>query len=120
MTDPISRDIPAAKAVFDTHADVRKKIEIACNAVHDALVAMVAYKDPMAPVVFDADWETLELLASTSRSKLAQIFMTGVPTFKLRMTDEVFRSLLKDEGDPDALLRMLLQSFPVALPISSL
>ncbi|UTY55888.1 hypothetical protein [Massilia sp. erpn] len=115
-----SRDIPASKAIFDTHTAVRTKIEAANRAVHEALVAMVAYRDPMAPVVFGATQEQLEAIANAPKSKLNQIFMTGIPTFSLAMANEKFSTVLSNSDDPDAWLRVLLQSFPAILPIASL
>lgn len=43
MTDRI----PASKAILDTHTQVRAKIKAANVAVHEALVAMVNYQDPV-------------------------------------------------------------------------
>jgi hypothetical protein len=120
MSDPKQQDIPASKAIFDTHTAVRTKIEAANRAVHEALVAMVAYRDPMAPVVFNATWEQLEAIANAPRSKLNHIFMTGFPTWSLRMASETFHTVLSNTDDQDAWLRNLLGTYSVKLPIASL
>lgn len=120
MSDVQNKDIPAAKAIFDTHMAVRAKIEAANRAVHDALVSMVAYRDPMAPVVFNATWEQLEVIANAPKSKLNTIFMTGLPTFSLAMANEKFATVLSNTEDPDAWLRVLLESYSTLLPIASL
>lgn len=115
-----NKDIPASKAIFDTHAAVRNKIEAASRAVHEALVAMVAYRDPMAPVVFNATWEQLEAIANAPKSKLNTIFMTGLPTFSLAMANQKFATVLSNTDDQDAWLRALLESYSAVLPIASL
>jgi protein-disulfide isomerase-like protein with CxxC motif len=118
--DPSNKDIPASKAVFDTHTAVRIKMEAASRAIHEAVVAMVAYRDPMAPIVFNATWEQLEAIANAPRSKLNHIFMTGVPTFSLRMANDTFHTVLSNTDDQDAWLRTLLETFSAKLPIASL
>jgi hypothetical protein len=118
--DPKNKDIPAAKAVFDTHTSVRTAMEAANRAVHAALVAMVAYRDPMAPVVFNATWEQLEAIANAPRSKLNPIFMTGVPIFSLLMASDTFHTVLSNTDDQDVWLRKLLETFSANLPIASL
>lgn len=116
MTDRI----PASKAILDTHAQVRAKIEAANVAVHEALVAMVNYQDPLAPAVFDVDGEALKTLASASKAKLRTLFMTGVPIFSLRIASPEFKAMLEGSGDEDACLQILLESFSTRLPIGSL
>lgn len=120
MDDPKNKDIPASKAIFDTHTAVRAKIEAANRAAHEALVAMVAYKDPMAPVVFNATWAQLEAIANAPRSKLNHIFMTGIPVFSLRMANDTFHTVLSNTNDQDTWLRNLLETFSANLPIASL
>ena len=113
-------NIPVAKAIFDTHTAVRKKIEAANFAVIDALIAMVEYQDPLAPAVFGAEEATLKNVASMSKAKLNAILMTGLPIFALRVTCPEFQAVLEGSGTEDALLRALLQSFSEQLPITSL
>jgi hypothetical protein len=121
MSDELKpKDIPASKAIFDTHSAVRNKVEAASRAAHEALVAMVAYRDPMAPVVFGATWEQLEAIANAPKSKLNHIFMTGIPTFSLRMASDTFHTVLSNTDDQDAWLRNLLGTFAATLPIASL
>lgn len=121
MTDEIkNKDIPASKAIFDTHKAVIAKMEAANRAVHEALVTMVAYKDPMAPIVFNATWEQLEAIANAPRSKLNVIFRTGFPVFSLRMASETFHTVLSNTDDQDAWLRTLLGTYSANLPIASL
>lgn len=115
-----NKDVPASKAVFDTNTAILKKMEAASRAVHEVVVAMVAYRDPMAPVVFNATWEQLEAIANAPKSKLNTIFMTGLPTFSLTMASEKFATVLSNTDDPDAWLRVLLQSYSAVLPIASL
>jgi hypothetical protein len=118
--DPRNKDIPASKAIFDTHTAARTKMEAASRAVHEAVVAMVAYRDPMAPVVFGATWDQLEAIANAPRPKLNQIFMTGVPIFSLRMANDTFHTVLSNTNDQDVWLRKLLETFSANLPIASL
>lgn len=113
-------NIPVAKAIFDAHTAVRKKIEAANFAVIEALVAMVEYQDPMGPVVFGAEGETLKKVASMSKAKLNALLMTGVPVFALRMANPEFQAALEGSGSEDALLRALLQTYSEQLPITSL
>lgn len=117
MTDT---NIPVAKAIFDTHSVVRKKIEAANFAVMDALVAMVEYQDPMAPAVFGADAATLQKLASMDKAKLNALLMTGLPVFLLRVASPEFRAALDGSGSEDGLLLALLASYSEQLPITSL
>ena len=116
----IDNNIPASKAVFDTHASVRKLIELANFAMFDALVAMVEYNDPLAPAVFGASWETLQQLATMDKAKLRALMMTGLPIFALRISSPEFKAALEGSGSEDALLRALLQSYAEQLPITSL
>jgi len=113
-------NIPVAKAIFDTHSVVRKKIEAANFAVVDALVAMVEYQDPLAPAVFGANDETLNKLASMDKAKLNALLMTGLPIFLLRIASPEFKAVLDGSGSEDALLRVLLESYSEQLPITSL
>lgn len=116
----MSDNIPVAKAIFDTHSFVRKKIETANFAVVDALVAMVEYQDPLAPAVFGASAETLQKLASMDKAKLNALLMTGLPVFLLRIASPEFKAALEGSGSEDALLRALLESYSEQLPITSL
>lgn len=114
-------NIPLAKAIFDTHSVVRKKIEVANFAVIDALVTMIDYQDPLAPAVFGADAETLAKLASMEKTKLNALLMTGLPVFLLRIASPVFRSALDGTGSEDVLLRAMLESYgEQQLPITSI
>lgn len=113
-------NIPVAKAIFDTHSVVRKKIEVANFAVVDALVAMVEYQDPLAPAVFGANAETLKKLATMEKAKLNALLMTGLPIFLLRIASPEFKAALEGSGSEDALLRVLLESYSEQLPITSL
>lgn len=113
-------NIPAAKAVFDTHHVVLEKLEAANKAIHEAIVASMAYRDPLAPAIYGADMETLDRFAQTSKAKLNALFMTGVPIFSLRVCSPEFRAILEGSGTEDAMLRVLLESFPEKLPITSL
>jgi len=116
----VSDNIPVAKAIFDTHSFVRKKIEAANFAVIEALVAMVEYQDPLAPAVFGASAETLKKLASMDKAKLNALLMTGLPIFLLRIASPEFKAALEGSGSEDALLRALLESYSEQLPITSL
>lgn len=113
-------NIPATKAIFDTHTAVRAKIEAANYAVHEALKAMIDFQDPMTEAVFGADKEILMALASASKSKLGILFMTGVPIFSLRTANVDFKAALGGPGGEDACLKALLATFSPQLPISSL
>ena len=113
-------NIPVAKAIFDTHSVVRKKIEVANFAVVEALVAMVEYQDPLAPAVFGANAETLEKLAGMDKAKLNALLMTALPIFLLRIASPEFKSALEGTGSEDALLRAMLGSYAEQLPITSL
>ena len=112
--------IPVAKAVFDTTARARKKIEIANFAVFDAVVAMAELQDPLAPAVFGASAETLRKLASMDKTKINALMMTGLPIFLLRVASADFQAALDGSGSEDALLRALLESYSDQLPITSL
>jgi hypothetical protein len=114
------QNIPVAKAIFDTHTFVRKKIEVANFAVIDALVAMVDYQDPLAPAVFGASAETLKKLATMDKAKLHALLMTGLPIFLLRIASADFKAVLEGSGSEDAFLRVLLESYSEQLPITSL
>lgn len=113
-------NIPVAKAIFDTHSVVRKKIEAANFAVVDALVTMLEYQDPLAPAVFGANGETLSKLAHMEKAKLNALMMTGLPIFLLRIASPVFVSALDGTGSEDVLLRAMLESYSEQLPITSL
>lgn len=113
-------NIPVAKAIFDTHSVVRKKIEAANFAVVDALVTMLEYQDPLAPAVFGANAETLSKLANMEKAKLNALMMTGLPIFLLRIASPVFVSALDGTGSEDVLLRAMLESYSEQLPITSL
>jgi hypothetical protein len=113
-------NIPVAKAIFDTHSVVRKKIEAANFAVVEALVAMVDYQDPLAAAVFGANAETLKKLATMEKTKLNALLMTGLPIFLLRIASPEFKAALEGSGSEDALLRALLESYSEQLPITSL
>lgn len=113
-------NIPVAKAIFDTHSVVRKKIEAANFAVIEALTAMVEYQDPLAPAVFGADEATLKKLATMDKAKLNALLMTGLPVFLLRVASPEFKSALDGSGSEDGLLLALLSSYSEQLPITSL
>jgi hypothetical protein len=113
-------NIPVAKAIFDTHSIVRKKIETANFAVVEALVAMMEYQDPLAPAVFGATEETLKKLANMEKAKLNALLMTGLPIFQLRIASPEFKAALEGSGSEDALLRALLESYSQQLPLTSL
>jgi hypothetical protein len=113
-------DIPAAKAIFDCHTQVRNKIELANIAVHEAIVAMMAYQDPLAPICFNADREQLEALANLPKSKLRTVFMTGVPIFALRTASPQFTDAMNGPAAADAGLKVLLETFSARLPLGSL
>jgi hypothetical protein len=98
----------------------RSKIEAANLAVFEALVAMVDYRDPLAPAVFDVDAETLAKLAAASKAKLGALFMTGIPIFSLRIASPEFKAVPEGSGSEDTLLRVLLESYSQHLPITSL
>lgn len=115
-----NENIPATKAIFDTHTSVRAKIEAANFAVHEALKAMIDFQDPMTEAVFGADMDILEELAGASKAKLGILFMTGVPIFALRTVNVDFRAALGGPGGEDACLKALLATFSPELPISSL
>lgn len=112
--------IPVAKAIFDTHAAVRSKIEAANIAVFEAVQALIDYQDPMAAAIAGTDAEALQRLAETSKAKLNALFMTGVPIFSLRVTSPEFKAILDGSGSEDVMLRVLLESFAEQLPITSL
>jgi hypothetical protein len=113
-------EIPAAKAIFDVHTQVRTKIEQANIAVYEAVVAMMAYQDPLAPICFNADREQLEALSKLPKSKLRSVFMTGVPIFALRTASPQFTDAMNGPAAADAGLKVLLESFSERLPLGSL
>lgn len=114
------KNIPVAKAIFDTTARARKKVEIANFAVFDAIVAMAELQDPLAPAVFGASAETLQKLANMDKAKINALMMTGLPIFLLRVASQEFQAALEGSGSEDALLRALLESYSEQLPITSL
>jgi hypothetical protein len=121
MADELRKqEIPAAKVVFDAHTAALAKVEAASRAVHEALVAMVDYRDPMAPVVFDATWEQLDVIAAAPKAKLNAIFTTGFPTWSLAMASDKFAAILSNSDDANLWMRNLREAFKAILPVTSL
>lgn len=116
----IALGVPVAGLIFKSHDEVRTAVEAANRAVYDAVVTMVQYCDPMAPVVFGIDAERLEQLASANKFKIEALFQSGVTIFGLRMADPAFENVLGCYGDSDGAFRALLNTFPERLPLRSL
>lgn len=114
-----SHHIPVSKAVFETHSVVRKKLEAANFAVFDALVAMVEYRDPMAPAIFGTDADTLKKIAGTSRVAINSLMRTGLSIFSLRVGSSEFNAVIEGAGSADSMLRIMLESYSAQMPTTS-
>lgn len=114
-----SCEIPFAKGVFDAHHDFRSKVKIAGSAILDVVGTVVAYGDPMAPVVLGADAQTIALLANAPKQKIDELTMSGVAIFSLRMHGPQFANALKN-NDANGCLKLLLDTFSAPLPVASL
>jgi Ni,Fe-hydrogenase III component G len=115
-----SQDIPESQVIFNAHAVSRAKIEIANQAVYDAVMAVWESNDPMAPNIFGADQDMLLQLASTPRRKLLPLLMTGIPIWSLRLATADFKRVLDSGENGDAALRSLLGTFSSPVPLKSL
>lgn len=107
--------LTASQAILAVNSHVRKKIEIANNAILDAVKAYVDAGDPMAPYVFGVPRRVLNGLADTSRAKLARILMTGIPIFSLRSTTAAANESGNGDGADDTAILQLLKSFSSTL-----
>lgn len=114
-----SYEIPFAKGVFDAHHDFRSKVKTAGLAILDVVATVVAYGDPMAPVVLGADAQTIALLANAPKQKIDELTMSGVAIFSLRMQGPQFANTLKN-NDANGSLKLLLDTFSAPLPVASL
>lgn len=118
-----SRDIPVENAKLDVHPHVRSKVEAANRATQAAALAAIASRDPMASATFGTKRQNIETVANARKSVLNTIFMTGVPTFALRPSEESFKGLLGVKRDTDACLRLVMANLAdplsVKFPIQS-
>lgn len=103
-------DIPVAEAILDVHPNVHKTVEAANRATQDAVFAAIASRDPMAAATFGAKQHNLEAVANARKSMLNTVFMTGVPTFALRLDDTTANGMLGSKRDADACLRLALSN----------
>jgi hypothetical protein len=118
----LGQPISVAKSILDADRTSRQKIEVANLAVYEAIRSLVAdYKNPMAANLFNADWETLEAIANTSKSKILPLLQTGIPIFLLRLdTPEIREVLSGAQVDTNSLLTHMLRTFESSVPLSTL
>lgn len=76
---------PPSQVALDTYSANAKLVELANVAVWEALRAVAESNDPIGPLLFGIDRETLQAIGSTPKSKMVSILQTGVPIFSIRL-----------------------------------
>lgn len=106
-----SQTSAGAQVVLDSHAMVVNALEVANKAVIEAIRAVVAFDDAVAPHLMGCDMETLQKIAKMSPSKTLELLHTSVPIFSIRMAQPEFEGVLNSPGSGDAALQAVLRTF---------